>query len=706
MRQASQECVITYQSDCADAGMRTVELRLENFCGGTDVKTKTYRAPLDSTTFSDMFIDIGDVSAAKNSQVTVPVNLVTPITQTQLYPLAFTLLFDTTYLRLQSVQVPPGGMLDGVPVAITPTPTGRRIATMDRKVVNGSGRLFDLVFETRNAPDSTVVALIATDTTIEQGCFIPRFTDGKVVFYPGPVITPSGALAFCEGDSVTLEAQQGYAEYQWSSGESTRVITVRKTGDYTVTVKDAAGVSLTSSSISVVVYPLPVPRLTINDTLRLCPGSSVQLGITDGTGISTYRWSTNQITPSIVVRSAGTYFVRVTGAQGCEGVSDTLTVISAPLDVRLSSAGQQLLCDGDSLLLDAGAYDSYHWSTGDTTRSIAVRQAGRYFVSVVNAAGCAGVSDTADVVVQPSPSPQITPSGAITICEGDSITLDAGADYASYQWNTGATTRTITVHGAGAFTVDVSNAFGCHTVSRPVVVYTETPPVPRIVAEGPLQFCEGDSVTLDAGAGYAWYLWSTAETTRRITVHASGTYYVTVGTAAGCEGNSDTMTVTIDPLPAKPVVTRDVDMLSTGAADSYQWYENGVALAGETGQTITLIRTGTYMVAVTNAAGCTAYSDPFTVNVLGVEVPAQLSSFSLYPDPNDGTVNIMLRSETPVEWAVTVTNLLGQRFYMHEGLQPAENIRHLIDIRSAPPGVYLLKVTAGHDTWTRRIIRR
>ncbi|MFZ1728736.1 MAG: VWA domain-containing protein, partial [Bacteroidota bacterium] len=37
MFQGFQECIITYERDCADGGMRTVELQLKNFCGGTDV---------------------------------------------------------------------------------------------------------------------------------------------------------------------------------------------------------------------------------------------------------------------------------------------------------------------------------------------------------------------------------------------------------------------------------------------------------------------------------------------------------------------------------------------------------------------------------------------------------------------------------------------------------------------------------------------
>jgi hypothetical protein len=55
--------MITYQRDCADGGMRTVELQLRDFCGGSDVKTKTYRAPLDSTTFSNLYMELGDIKA-------------------------------------------------------------------------------------------------------------------------------------------------------------------------------------------------------------------------------------------------------------------------------------------------------------------------------------------------------------------------------------------------------------------------------------------------------------------------------------------------------------------------------------------------------------------------------------------------------------------------------------------------------------------
>jgi hypothetical protein len=111
-------------------------------------------------------------------------------------------------------------------------------------------------------------------------------------------------------------------------------------------------------------------------------------------------------------------------------------------------------------------------------------------------------------------------------------------------------------------------------------------------------------------------------------------------------------------------------------------------------------------VVVTNESGCSAESDPYLVAVLGVDAPAQLNAFHLYPDPNDGMVNLVLRTETSITWDVTVTNLLGQRYYMYQASRPASQVQHTIDLRAAPPGIYLLRVTAGRESWTRRLIRQ
>ena len=64
------------------------------------------------------------------------------------------------------------------------------------------------------------------------------------------------------------------------------------------------------------------------------------------------------------------------------------------------------------------------------------------------------------VAVGSSLKPQIAASG-YALCGGDSLTLDAGAGYASYAWNTGATSEEIVVTAPGMYTVHVADATGC-----------------------------------------------------------------------------------------------------------------------------------------------------------------------------------------------------------------------------------------------------
>ncbi|MDT8324179.1 MAG: T9SS type A sorting domain-containing protein, partial [Bacteroidota bacterium] len=702
--QGFQECVITYERDCADGGMRTVELSLVNFCGGTDTKTKTYRAPLDSTTFSDLFMRIGDVAGSQNSEVTVPIDLLTPIDQKQFYPLAFTLLYDTTYLKFKSIDTPLGSLLHGMPLSITPDSTGLRIQTLDRRVIDGTGRLFDVTFTTKAAPDSTEAYVDGWNPVFEQGCFIPRFVNGTVTLYDGPVISPSGPLAFCVGDSVRLVASSGFTDYRWSTGDSTQSIIVRKAGVYWVTARNSTGTAITSGQVLVSVIPSPAPRLTVSDTLRLCTGATLELGVTDTTGLVSYHWSNGSRQSTTQVLGAGEYWVEVVNATGCAGSSDTLTVITAPIEATLNLSGVIERCAGDSLVLDAGSYDNYLWSNGATTRRITVRQSGTYFAQVTNAAGCDGSTDTAQVTILPAPMPEIQPPGGSVICHDDSVTLDAG-DWVLYNWSNGATTRTITVHNSGMFTVGVTDSNGCYGISAPVTVTVQPVPVPEITSIGPLKFCEGDSVTLEAARGYASYLWSSGDTTRSITVDTSGTFSVTVVTVAGCQGRSRDVTVVVNPVPEKPPIVRTGDDLTTGPYAAIQWYLDGQPISGATQQSHRAVQTGTYTVAITNGFGCRTFSDPFPVGVLDVDAPVAAHVFQLYPDPNDGTVNLVLRAEQPVAWEVTVSNLLGQRMYLHTSSRPASQVHHTVDLRSVPRGMYLLRLRAGDRVWTRRIIR-
>ena len=69
-------------------------------------------------------------------------------------------------------------------------------------------------------------------------------------------------------------------------------------------------------------------------------------------------------------------------------------------------------------------------------------------------------------------------------------------------------------------------------------------------------FCEGDSIILDAGAGYTSYLWSDSSTTQTLTVSESGYYGVTVTTGGGCK-ITDGVTVHVDACTERKDVPKD-----------------------------------------------------------------------------------------------------------------------------------------------------
>src|ERR1039458_1406530 len=115
----------------------------------------------------------------------------------------------------------------------------------------------------------------------------------------------------------------------------------------------------------------PVPSISANGPTTFCEGGSVTL---NAGSYSSYSWSgpnafssTNQ---SIFASIAGTYSVTVTDANGCTGTtSQSVTVYSNPIPT-ITPNGQTTFCQGGSVMLDAGSYAAYSWSTGATDEVI------------------------------------------------------------------------------------------------------------------------------------------------------------------------------------------------------------------------------------------------------------------------------------------------------------------------------------------------
>ncbi|MBT8195583.1 MAG: choice-of-anchor L domain-containing protein [Bacteroidia bacterium] len=448
-----------------------------------------------------------------------------------------------------------------------------------------------------NATNSGVYTVTVTDAS---GC--TGTNDFSLTVNPNPIPLILGQTDICVGDVATLNSNTAFSSYVWSNGASTNVINTSVAGLYTLTVTDPNGCT-GSDQLSLTVHALPTPSITGANVL--CDGNSSVFDA--GGGYSTYLWNTGASTQIINVNVAGTYTVTVSDNIGCENETDrALAVNQNPVPVI---TGVNAFCDGSSSMLDAGVgYTSYNWNGGASSQSLSVSSTGNYTVTVTDANGCTG-SASMGVNVHSLPTPNIV--GPTDICDGDVATLDAGNTYISYNWSSGQNSSSINVSNTSNYIVTVTDNNGC-TGSTQQQLTSHSLPTPVIT--GLNLICDGSSTNLDAGNGFAQYLWSNGNSAQVQSISNSQTFVVTVTDNFGCEGTSpphdvlvDVPIANINPLgPLDFCDDEDVTLVANNGV-SYLWSD------GSTAAQITVNSTNSYVVSVTDTAGCVAVSAPISV---------------------------------------------------------------------------------------------
>ena len=438
-----------------------------------------------------------------------------------------------------------------------------------------------------------------------------------------PNITSDGSLIFCKGEQVVLTAPPNYSAYSWSNEETTQSITVSDSGTYDCTVFNEAGCESPSSEaliVTVISNDVP-PTISLSGPTTFCEGETLTLSAS--LGFDTYEWSNGENTPSITVSDSGMFSCIITSDNGCESPpSAAITVTVNPLPAApFITTNNAIICEGDSTTLSVIENSgSYQWSTGETTQSITVYDAGIYNCLLTDTNGCTSpISNSITIDIASIDIPNITADGPTTFCEGENVTLSIPDEYANYQWSNGETTQSITVNESGSYDCIVTNSEGCQSpISEPVAVTVNQLPIaPVITPEGATTFCDGDNVILSAPIGFDKYEWSNGENTQSIIVHESGSYYCITINSNGCISPvSIPIEVTVNTLPSVPTIQAigapafcegdSVILVVSGGYSSYTWSN------GEVGQAITVHNTGTFYCKVSNESGCVNTSTAFS----------------------------------------------------------------------------------------------
>lgn len=340
-----------------------------------------------------------------------------------------------------------------------------------------------------------------------------------------------------------------------------------------------------------------------NDTL-LCNGTSIVLKANPG--FVDYIWQDGSTATDYTVTAPGKYYVTVSDACGAK-LSDTLVVSAAP-PIVFDIGNDTSLCVHDKLNVAAPTgFMRYTWTPDyniDKTNSNAVTLSPEvdtmYRIMVEKTPGCFGYDSIRITVKDPLPLQIGNDTG---FCAGGAVTFSLGTGFQQQQWSTGSKDGSITVSSSGTYSVIATATNNCQSYDTVrVTVYTN--PVVTLPQEPTL--CSGESIVLDAGNGFAKYLWQDGSTGSKQVVQKAGVYWVQVTDPNNCKA-SDTAAITrIIPLPAA-FLPSDTALCSYAKLEihplnkfsRYLWSNNAVS------SSITVQQPGIYWLEVQDANGCT-----------------------------------------------------------------------------------------------------
>jgi gliding motility-associated-like protein len=398
-------------------------------------------------------------------------------------------------------------------------------------------------------------------------------------------------LLLCGDDIYDIEFDPDLGEFVWQDGTTFNYYTIDAPGTYTVFVTNQCG----TGSDQMVVTEADSPVFDFGPDISDCNGQTIILEAGDVEG--TYTWQDGSHGAIFNVTSSGVYALTISNV--CGTFSDMINVNFGQGVAQPDLGPDVNLCPGEELILsinDPGA--SFLWQDGSTNNSLLVTAPGTYFVTAQNA--CSALSDTIVVTLNAQP-PTLNLPDNITLCQGQSVTVESGISGVTYLWSDASTDPSLIVNSAGVYALTVTNSCGTSVDQVNVI---DGGPAPMVDLGSDLALCPGESqlitpVFADVGS----WLWSDGSTDTSIEIDAAGITSVIVTNSCGT--SYDTLHTIL--LPATPafdlgndtvVCAGEIINLSIPLPDvSIEWSD------GSTDPDFITNTAGQYFATISNACG-------------------------------------------------------------------------------------------------------
>jgi len=212
----------------------------------------------------------------------------------------------------------------------------------------------------------------------------------SVVFEPSPENPFDTQYPLCEGDTITLDAENQGSSYLWSTGNENQEIDVWFGGQYSVLIE--LGSCQETFSTNVEEFDFPEVELISDTTLCLNEGP-ILLQVSDQ--VDSLRWSTGQQSPSINVPSSGVYWVDVYNSICISSDTVEINFLQSP-EVAIANRYLECLDDCESPFFLNTAFEEGEgtWNGNPLGDSLVVYNEGWYELEFIHQNGCSRTYNT------------------------------------------------------------------------------------------------------------------------------------------------------------------------------------------------------------------------------------------------------------------------------------------------------------------------
>ncbi len=182
----------------------------------------------------------------------------------------------------------------------------------------------------------------------------------------------------------------------------------------------------------------------------------------------------------------------------------------------------------------------------------------------------------------------------------------------------------------------------------------------------------------------------------------NGSQYRCVTTNNAGSSNSNAVLLTISASPSKPVINWNSSQLSTATGlSSYQWLLGGNAVNGANSNIHIPTAIGSYTVSVTNAGGCSATSDPYSLVVTAV-IPLSVagSSVKLYPNPTQSEAWVEFEQPPLTTIQIKIINSSGTVLQQLISKQK----RNRLNVNGLAKGLYYVEINNGKQKGSLQLL--